>query len=140
MKLKNDFSYINKEIEIYKLGSEEYIPEKETLDLCFTSPPYFDTEKYSNEDTQSYIKYSSSNEWINGYLKKTIQNCHWGLKKDGYLIINISNTPEYDFLERETIRLAKETGFQHSNTYHLILSSISGKGIKKEPVFIFCKL
>ena len=24
--------------------------------MCFTSPPYFNTEKYSDEDTQSYIR------------------------------------------------------------------------------------
>ena len=43
---------------IYNMGSEDYQPHKNSLDLCFTSPPYFDLEKYSNEDTQSYIKYS----------------------------------------------------------------------------------
>lgn len=28
------------------------------VDLVFTSPPYFDTEKYSNETTQSWVRYS----------------------------------------------------------------------------------
>ena len=55
------------------------------------------------------------------------------------MIINIANTQEYDFLEKETIRLSTEIGFNHINTYHLKLSSISGKGVKKEPVFMFKK-
>ena len=139
IKLRNDFSYVNKEIELYKMGSEDFVPEKESLDLCFTSPPYFDTEKYSTEETQSYIKYSTKDNWINGYLKKTIENCYYGLKNNSYMIINIANTQEYDFLEKETIRLSTEIGFNHINTYHLKLSSISGKGVKKEPVFMFKK-
>ena len=41
LEMKKDFSYLNKEIDIYRLGSEVYVPQKESLDLCFTSPPYF---------------------------------------------------------------------------------------------------
>ena len=56
-------------LEIVQKGSEDFLPDKESLDLCFTSPPYFDTEKYSNEDTQSYIKFPTSRDWINGFLR-----------------------------------------------------------------------
>ena len=52
-KIKKDFFYLKKSVELHKLGSEEFIPDRNSLDLCFTSPPYFDTEKYSDEDTQS---------------------------------------------------------------------------------------
>ena len=57
------------------VGSEEFKPRENTVDLCFTSPPYFDTEKYADEPTQSYIKYPSEKEWIDGFLTQTIQNC-----------------------------------------------------------------
>mgnify|MGYP003985125177 FL=1 len=77
LKIKEDFSYLNKKIEIHKLGSEVFRPKQETLDLCFTSPPYFDTEKYSDEGTQSYIKFPSSDEWLDGFLRKTIENCYY---------------------------------------------------------------
>ena len=55
MKMKDDLNYKN--CELYNIGSEDFIPDKNSIDLCFTSPPYFDTEKYSNEDTQSWKKY-----------------------------------------------------------------------------------
>lgn len=139
IKMKNDFSYVNKNIEIHNIGSEDFIPKQNSLDLCFTSPPYFDTEKYSLEPTQSYITFPTKEKWINGFLKQTFHNAYLGLKLNGYMIINIANTCEYDFLENETIRVAKEIGFSYIDTYYLILSSISGKGIKKEPIFIFKK-
>ena len=138
-KIKEDYEYTNKNIKLYKLGSEIYRPEKNSLDLCFTSPPYFDTEKYANEITQSYIKYKTDIEWCNGFLKDTINNCYYGLKKNGYMIINISNVKTSNILQDMTVKLSLEQGFKHIDTYNLILSSISGKGYKFEPVYIFKK-
>lgn len=138
-KIKEDYEYTNKNIKLYKLGSEIYRPEKDSLDLCFTSPPYFDTEKYANEITQSYIKYKTDIEWCNGFLKDTINNCYYGLKKNGYMIINISNVKTSNILQDMTVKLSLEQGFKHIDTYNLILSSISGKGYKFEPVYIFKK-
>ena len=43
---------------------------KKSLDLCFTSPPYFDTEKYSDEDTQSYKKFPTEDGWVNGFFEE----------------------------------------------------------------------
>jgi hypothetical protein len=126
LKLENELNIDNKIVELHKLGSEVFRPEKDTLDLCFTSPPYFDTEKYSDEETQSYKKYPSTDLWINGFLKDTISNCFHGLKKDGYMLMNIANTPKYKVIETETIRLSKEVGFDHIDTLYLVLSSVAG--------------
>jgi len=139
LKLKEDFSYLNKEVELHKLGSEVFVPEKDTLDLCFTSPPYFDTEKYSDEDTQSYVKFPTENDWLNGFLRKTIENCYYGLKKDGYMLINIANTPKYKFIEEGTMNISEEIGFVHERTLQLTLSSVMGAGYKYEPIFVFRK-
>ena len=139
MEMKKDFSYLGKQVDIYKLGSEVYVPEKESLDLCFTSPPYFDTEKYSDEDTQSYKKFPSEDKWVNGFLRKTIDNCYYGLKKNGYMLMNIANTPRYKFIEEETQKIAKEFGFEQNDTLQLTLSSVMGAGYKYEPIFVFKK-
>jgi tRNA1(Val) A37 N6-methylase TrmN6 len=137
-KLANDYKYVGKEIELYKLGSEEYRPEQNSLDLCFTSPPYFDTEKYSNEETQSYIKFPTIDSWLDGFLYKTIKNCYYGLKNNGYLIININNVKNIN-LNEPTKEIAIKLGFIYEREYKLVLSSIAGKGIKFEPVFVFRK-
>ena len=139
IQLNKDLNIFGKDVQLHKLGSEVFRPEKESVDLCFTSPPYFDTEKYSEEETQSYKKYPSEQLWIDGFLTDTIKNCHWGLKVGGRMMINIANTPKYKNIEDETIRVSVENGFTHEDTIYLILSSVSGKGIKLEPIFVFRK-
>tara|TARA_R110000744_G_scaffold309399_2_gene417297 strand:- start:1095 stop:1625 length:531 start_codon:yes stop_codon:yes gene_type:complete len=139
LKMRKDFSYLGKRVDIYKLGSEEYKPKKESIDLCFTSPPYFDTEKYSDEGTQSFKKFPTEDGWVNGFLKKTIENCYYGLKKNSYMLINIANTPKYKFIEDETVRISKELGFIQEDTVQLTLSSVMGAGYKYEPIFVFKK-
>jgi len=128
-----------KEVQLHQLGSEIFKPDENSLDLCFTSPPYFDTEKYSDEETQSYKKYPSESEWTNGFLKDTVSNCFVGLKPGGKMLLNIANTPKYKTIESETIRVSTEVGFKHIDTIYLILSSVSGKGEKLEPIFVFQK-
>ena len=138
-KIKKDFNYLTKSVELHKLGSEVFEPKKESLDLCFTSPPYFDTEKYSDEETQSYKKYPTKEKWTNGFLQKTIENCYNGLKGNKYMLINIANTPKYKFIEEETVRISKELGFKQEQTIELTLSSVMGAGYKYEPIFVFKK-
>ena len=138
-KIKKDFFYLKKSVELHKLGSEEFIPDRNSLDLCFTSPPYFDTEKYADEETQSYIKFPTKEEWINGFLRKTIENCYRGLKSGKHMLINIANTPKYKFIEEETQKIAKELGFVQNDTLQLTLSSVMGAGYKYEPIFVFKK-
>lgn len=139
LEMKKDYEYVGKDIELLCQGSETYVPKENSLDLCFTSPPYFDTEKYTNENTQSYKKFPTTNLWLNGFLKQTIKNCYHGLKEDGTLIINIANVKSYPNLEEDTISVANEEGFELVDTLYLILSSIAGKGVKREPIFIFKK-
>ena len=66
-------------------------------------------------------------------------NCHIGLKSGGKMLLNIANTPKHKDIESETIRVAEEEGFVLEKTIKLALSSIAGKGIKYEPIFIFNK-
>ena len=142
-KIKEDFSYLNKEVELHKLGSEVFVPS-EKVDLCFTSPPYFDTEKYSDEDTQSYKKYPSEDKWINGFLFQTMKNCYESLKKNGYLLLNIANTSSGKNIENGTLRIAKGFNLKHEQTLQLSLSTLArggeGTGFKYEPIFVFKKL
>tara|TARA_B100001939_G_scaffold204408_1_gene175800 strand:- start:311 stop:1396 length:1086 start_codon:yes stop_codon:yes gene_type:complete len=139
LKIKKDFSYLRKKVDIYNQGSETFRPESDSLDLCFTSPPYFDTEKYADEETQSYIKFPTLDSWLNGFLKQTIENCYNGLKNNCYMLINIANTPKYKEIEDKTIELSKSIGFVQEETIQLTLSSVMGAGVKYEPVFVFKK-
>ena len=131
---KNKYKHI-----IHKLGSEEYRPEKNSLDFAFTSPPYFNTEKYSNEKSQSYMKFKSINSWKEKFLRKTIQNVHYGLKQNKFMGLNVANVRDYEDFEYDTVKLAKEEGFKLVDTFDLVLSS-QHDSYKTEPIFIFKKI
>ena len=141
--LQKDFNYIDTKVELHKLGSEVFKPDDESVDLCFTSPPYFDTEKYSDEDTQSYIKFPTEDKWIDGFLFQTIENCYQSLKKNGYLLLNIANTSKGKAIEEGTLRIAKGFGLKHEQTLKLSLSTLAkggeGTGFKYEPIYVFKK-
>lgn len=127
--------------EIHKCGSEDYEPKGESLDFCFTSPPYYNTEKYSDEENQSWVRYPTKEEWLNGFLKKTFENCYKGLKSSGKMVINIANVKSYPTLEDDTVRVAEEVGFRLIDTWKLSLSSMPSDDnkFKYEPIFIFQK-
>ena len=53
--LVKQFGNENYSYTLHQCGSEEFEQDRNSLDFAFTSPPYFDTEQYSNEQTQSYL-------------------------------------------------------------------------------------
>ena len=62
------------------------------FDMIFTSPPYFNAEQYSTDETQSYKRYGSDIElWLNDFLFATIDKCWNSLVDGGTMIINISD-------------------------------------------------
>ena len=69
----------------------DFTEYKEHFDTVFTSPPYFNVEKYSDEDTQSYIRYKDIDSWNKNFLHKTLGKIIPTLKKDGLLAINIAD-------------------------------------------------
>jgi hypothetical protein len=83
------------DVQLHKLGSEvpevRQVIERESISACATSPPYFSTERYSDEETQSYIKFPSPEDWLHGFMKETLANCWFALKPSGLLAINIAN-------------------------------------------------
>jgi len=126
-----------KEIELHQIGSEDFRPEPGSVDLCFTSPPYFDTERYSDEETQSYVKFPTPREWLEGFLGQTLENCRIALKESGRLIINIADVKRYPNLTVDFLELAERKGFVLEEELKLALSSINGTGFKYEPVYVF---
>lgn len=135
--LKKQFG--NKDITLHKCGSEDF-KDKNKFDLCFTSPPYFNKEKYSNEDTQSFIKFPTKEQWYDGFLKPTIKNCFNSMKDNGVFIFNIKNTKDLpDFVDR-TKEYSLQSGFNFTDTLWLDLASQTFmKGKNREEVLIFYK-
>jgi hypothetical protein len=129
--------------------SEDYQPED--VDLAFSSPPYFNLEKYSDEPTQCMVNYTTLDEWFDGYVVPTMTNIHNGLNSDGVFATNIADYKTYGQKEPilvvdRWIETAEKIGFKHSNTIKMLLSTRPGVGNdrkegrqKWEGVYVFAK-
>ena len=69
----------------------DFTQYKDYFNLVFTSPPYFSVERYSYDDTQSWVRYKDINEWNSEFLHKTLANLWDSIKVGGYLLVNISD-------------------------------------------------
>lgn len=133
------------EVEFHKVGSEEFLPERKSLDLCFTSPPYAGWEQYSDEPSQSHKKFPTQHEWLHGFIGATLRNCARGLKRDGILAINIASVAAFPDLAKVFARFAEDNGWRLIETLHIQLSKMVGlkhigrSQFKTEPIFVFRK-
>ena len=129
--------------------SEDYEPED--VDLAFSSPPYFNLEKYSDEPTQCMVNYTTLDEWFDGYVVPTMTNIHNGLNSDGVFATNIADYKTYGQKEpvevcERWIETAEKIGFKHTGTIKMMLNTRPGVGNDKlagrekfEGVYVFTK-
>lgn len=80
------------DIKIYNLPFEDLEIPKNYFDFAFTSPPYFNTEIYSEEETQAYNRYKTIDEFNEQFLTTLIDKTMRSLKKDGCFLINIGGS------------------------------------------------
>ena len=69
----------------------DFSPYNEHFDMVFTSPPYFSVERYSYDDTQSWVRYKDIDDWNKDFLQSTLGNLWGSIKPGGYLLVNISD-------------------------------------------------
>jgi DNA modification methylase len=78
-----------KDCTVIQSGSEDYCGDKNSVDLYWSSPPYFDQEVYSKDMTQSYNR--GKDYFYNVYWKKTLENVKFMLKPGKWFGTNIKN-------------------------------------------------
>jgi len=136
--------------------SDEFRALKGHVDLVFTSPPYFSAERYSEDETQSSIKFDSYHNWRSGFLAPTLKTTAEWLRIGGYAIINIANSGGYP-LEEDTRLLFRQLSMKFVATEKMLISlmgprrkwggvlttwnfaRVGGKLRKYEPVYVFRK-
>src|SRR6056300_1563865 len=69
----------------------DYSDYQDYFDLVFTSPPYFNVERYSEDDTQSWVRYKSIDAWNELFLHKVLHNLWPAVRSGGIVMINISD-------------------------------------------------
>jgi len=130
---------------------------KGNLDLVFSSPPYFDREKYSEDEEQSYKLYPKYDSWRDGFLNPTLTNAYESLREDRYLLWNIADIKigkdKYHPLEQDSIDVIESLGGEYQGKLKMLMTSmvgvdqskvknsvkVNGTYLKYEPIFIFYK-
>lgn len=148
---ENDLIEKDQKCALYKTGSETYRNELESLfDVSFTSPPYFNLEKYANDDSSSTKNYDNYSNWIEYFAKPTIENTYRYLKVGGYAMINIKNINKketcfddwfntfksikgFEFLEIFDMEISKKQ-------YGMVYNNEKGEIENKEPIMVFRKV
>ena len=99
--------------KIEQVGFEDLKVEKDYYDLVFTSPPFFDLEKYTNDPEQSHIKYNTLEDWIINFMYPLIRNN--ALTKGGHfcLYINDNKRSGVEYVQKVKEYLAINKGFKY---------------------------
>lgn len=99
--------------DIVRGCAEDVLPtlSGRSVDLVFSSPPYYDWEKYSHEPTQSFIRHRPYENWLDGFLRPVIEESYRTLRRRGHLAINISGRLRRPSLE-EVREIARVAGFR----------------------------
>lgn len=76
------------EVELIQGQSESVLLDDDSIDFAFSSPPYFDLEVYSNDNTQAYM--NGKDHFYNVYWKQTLTNVKRALKPGKWFGLNVS--------------------------------------------------
>jgi DNA modification methylase len=115
LKLKGQRGLIknNCEITLHEQSSERMVEKSHSVDFCFTSPPYFNTEYYGDEQDQLGNSLSYDDFMLR--LTKIIGECHRVLKKGGFCVFNVNDFRSggvfYPF-HADVMRSYAEVGFK----------------------------
>ena len=101
------------------------------FDFCFTSPPYFDAEKYEENSSQSSQAYYKYGDWFENWLLPAINEAQRISKKTA---INIANTGAYHIAD-DLRRYFEQNDIQWQEDQIRYPSRFGGK-FRFEPIFI----
>jgi hypothetical protein len=125
------------------IGSEDFKHQKEFEqykgegDIVYTSPPYFAKERYSQDENQSFRKFSEYESWRDGFLQPTIQNSYDFLRKDGLFFWNIADIKiknKVKPLESDSIKFAEDCGFKYEEKLYQLMRTFPGRDLTEELV------
>jgi len=120
----------------------------EEFDLVFTSPPYFDTERYAVGSTvekdQSWYRYDDLGAWLDFFMLPLIEKSYSALKDGGYFALNIKDSVRrIEGGGKKKIRLpicdsifkfASKVGFTYEGVIGMKMKSKPGNQDGKRPL------
>ena len=163
----NKFFTVEKQsntFETFRDGSEliqnnpKFQKYKGKLDISFTSPPYFNREQYSQDETQSFKAYGEY-DWRENFLKPTLKTIYDYTKNDRFILWNIASIKigkdTYFQLEEDSKEILMGLGAIYHGKLKMLMTRMvgldpsktgiknsvkhNGKAYKYEPIFVFYK-
>lgn len=118
--------------KIYNVPYEDFETDMK-FDFALTSPPYFDTEHYSTEETNSFNRYPEFDNWYDNFYVPLVYKTMNFLKDDACFVINIGDR-KYPLTSRLQ-KTCDDNGFncQRIDDY------LSGTGEAKEKFYMITK-
>lgn len=89
LQLREFLEVDEKRVKLYNKPFEELKLKPESFDFVFTSPPYFDTEHYADEESQSMNKFDSYKAWRKGFLFVMLDKIYACLKSGKKCLLNV---------------------------------------------------
>ena len=125
-------------VQLIQKGSEIWAPPADTVDIVFTSPPYFHKEKYFAESSQSWVMYKTEDEWKSKFLFVTLTAALRATKSGGYIVYNTDHVVgawvrEWASRQGATIEMFEG---QLINREFVTTRTASIKGRKVEPILV----
>jgi DNA modification methylase len=134
--------YVPGKAELYHACAEDLLPEipDRFVDLIISSPPYFDREKYSEELSQSYLRYPQFSNLIDHFFAPVLRHSTRTLKPGGLLLLNVTDHPDFN-LKDISIELCKEyVVFAGWIPYPMRSNPVRQTDpLKREPILVFQK-
>jgi hypothetical protein len=92
-KHRSKFLEPTKKVDLHCSPAEDFdfTQYENHFDIVFTSPPYFNVERYSYDDTQSWVRYKGIDAWNKLFLHKVIEKVWPTIRKGGRLCVNIAD-------------------------------------------------
>ncbi len=137
---------VGEKVKTYVGCAEDILPtiDDASFELIFSSPPYFNLEKYSPNLSQSYKRYPEFEAWVSGFLQPVVTHAYRVLQKSGYFVVNVANIPRFEVGDR--FREIAEKLFGTPVSVHSLMLQANpsyiakfGRFKRKEPIFVFRK-
>jgi len=139
-KMANDLE-INHQVKLYHSPVEDILPELEDqrFDMCLTSPPYYDLEVYSHEDSQSIQKFKSYDEWLNKFIKPIIEFvCSHVTKYSCWSVKNIKTDKKYNLLD-DVIKIHLDNGWSLDRQFSIKKNTKKDNAADGDVTYVFVK-
>lgn len=111
--------------EIVEGCAEDLLPQMpaRSAGLVFSSPPYYNWERYSDSPNQSFVRYGSYHAWLEGFLAPCIRESRRILRRGGRLVLNISGRFRWPSAE-DVIGIAEQSNFRLVEKMPMLLARV----------------